>query len=148
MHLRATGHDVRWHAGPSYGARLARLGIPHVPFKRAREINGDTIAEHFPERASLRGMALIRFDGRHIFVGNTTRFFEDLRELDAAFSFDVLIYDIGFFAMRLVKAKLGQRMYAVDIAPSGESDPDLPPDFGGCCTTSRRSRLRRARRRR
>lgn len=131
MHLRAAGHDVRWYAGPSYGSRLERLGIPHFPFKRAREINGDTIADHFPERARLRGMALIRFDGRHIFVGNTTYFFEDLRELDAAFPFDVLICDMGFFAMRLVKAKLGKRVYAVDIAPSGESDPDLPPNFVG-----------------
>lgn len=131
MHLRAAGHDVRWYAGPSYAARLVRLGIPHLPFTRAREINGDTIANHFPERARLRGMALIRFDGRHIFVGNTTHFFEDLCEVDAAFPFDALVCDIGFFAMRLVKAKLGKPVYAVDIAPSGESDPYVPPNFVG-----------------
>ncbi len=34
MHLKAAGHDVRWYTGPSYAAKLERLGIPHYPFRR------------------------------------------------------------------------------------------------------------------
>ncbi len=64
MHLKAAGHDVRWYAGPSYAAKLERLGIPHFPFQRATEINQDNIGELFPERAKLRGPALIRFEAQ------------------------------------------------------------------------------------
>jgi len=131
VHLKESGHDVRWYCGPSYAPKLAKLGIPHFVYKRAREINGDNIAEFFPERAKLSGMALIKFEGRHIFVGNTTNFFEDIRDIDAEFPFDVLICDIAFFAMKLIKEKLGKRVYAVDVANSNESGKDVPPNFVG-----------------
>src|SRR5512147_244597 len=75
MHLKAADHDVRWYAGPSYAAKLARLGIPHFPFQRATEINGDNIGELFPERAQLRGLALMRFELNQIFVANTEKYF-------------------------------------------------------------------------
>src|SRR3990172_1862253 len=87
MHLKAAGHDVRWYAGPSYTAKLERLGIPHFPFHLATQINQDNIGELFPERARLRGPALIRFEARHIFVDNTENFYEDVQEIDASFPF-------------------------------------------------------------
>src|SRR5262245_27239341 len=49
MHLVEHGHDVRWYTGSSYAPKLAELGIPHFPFRRAREINAENLAEHFPE---------------------------------------------------------------------------------------------------
>ena len=70
VHLKESGHDVRWYAGPSYAKKLERMGIPYFPFKCATEVNGDNIGELFPERAKLKGMALIRFEGKHIFVSN------------------------------------------------------------------------------
>lgn len=131
VYLQERGHDVRWYCGLSYAPKLARLGIPHFVYKRAREINSDNIAEFFPERAKLSGMALIKFEGRHIFVGNTTNFFEDIRDVDAEFPFDVSICDVAFFAMKLIKEKLGKRVYAVDVANSNESGKDVPPNFVG-----------------
>ena len=131
MHLRAAGHDVRWYAGPSYAAKLERLGIPHFPFQRATEINQDNIGELFPERAKLRGPGLIRFDGKHIFVNNTENFFEDVREIDASFPFDALFCDGAFYAMKLIKEKLGKRVYAFGVAPSLETSKDVPPNFVG-----------------
>jgi len=35
IHLKAAGHDVRWYTGPSYAAKLERLGFPYYPFQRA-----------------------------------------------------------------------------------------------------------------
>jgi UDP:flavonoid glycosyltransferase YjiC (YdhE family) len=131
MHLQAAGHDVRWYAGPSYAAKLARLGIPHFPFQRATEINQNNIGERFPERAGLRGAALIRFEGKHVFVSNTNNFFEDVREIDASFPFDALFCDGAFYAMKLIKEKLGKRVYAVGVAPSLETSKDVPPNFVG-----------------
>jgi len=59
IHLRDAGHDVRWYTGASYEHRLQEMGIPLLPFKRAREINGETMPKLFPERARLKGPALI-----------------------------------------------------------------------------------------
>jgi len=131
MHLQSAGHDVRWYAGPSYAAKLARLGIPHLPFQRATEINQQNIGELFPERASLRGPALLRFETKHIFVSNTEKYFEDVREIDASFPFDALFCDAGFYAMKLVKEKLGKRVCAFGLAPSMETSKDVPPNFVG-----------------
>jgi UDP:flavonoid glycosyltransferase YjiC (YdhE family) len=131
MHLKAAGHDVRWYNGPSYAAKLERLGIPHYPFQRASEINGDNIGELFPERAKLHGPALIRFDGKHMMVINTGNYFEDIREIDASFPFDVLFCDTAFFAMKLLKEKLGKRVCAIGVAPSLETSKDVPPNFVG-----------------
>lgn len=131
MHLKAAGHDVRWYAGPSYAAKLERLGIPHFPFQRATEINQDNIGELFPERAKMRGPALIRFESKHIFVGNTENFFQDVREIDASFPFDALFCDSAFYAMKLIKEKLGKRVCAFEAGPSLESAKDVPPNFVG-----------------
>jgi len=131
MHLKAAGHDVRWYAGASYAAKLERLGIPHFPFQRATEINGDNIGELFPERARLRGPALIRFDGRLVFVSNTEKYFEDMQEIDASFPFDVLFCDAAFYAMKFIKEKLGKWVCAFGVAPSLETSKDVPPNFAG-----------------
>jgi UDP:flavonoid glycosyltransferase YjiC (YdhE family) len=131
MHLKAAGHDVRWYAGPNYTAKLEKLGIPHFPFQRATEINQDNIGELFPERARLRGPALIRFEARHIFVDNTENFYEDVREIDASFPFEALFCDSAFYAMKLVKEKLGKRVCAFEVGLSLETSKDVPPNFVG-----------------
>lgn len=131
MHLKAAGHDVRWYTGPSYAAKLQRLNIPHYPFQRATEITGDNIGELFPERAKLHGPALIRFDGKHMMVMNTGNYFEDIQEINASFPFDVLFCDVAFYAMKLVKEKLGKRVCAVGVGPSVETSKDVPPNFVG-----------------
>lgn len=131
MHLKAAGHDIRWYAGPSYATKLEKLGIQHYPFQRASEINQDNIGELFPERARLRGPALIRFEARHIFVDNTENFFEDVREIEASFPFEALLCDSAFYAMKLIKEKLGKRVCAFEVGPSLETSEDVPPNFVG-----------------
>jgi UDP:flavonoid glycosyltransferase YjiC (YdhE family) len=131
VHLKEAGHDVRWYTGPSYARKLERLGIPHFPFRRATDINGENIAELFPERARLKGPALIRFDGEKVFVSNTEKYFEDVREIDSQFPFDLLVCDAAFSAVRLIKEKLDKRVATVSPIPSLESSDDVPPNFVG-----------------
>ncbi len=131
MHLKAAGHDVRWYTGPSYAAKLKRLGIQHYPFQRASEVNGDNIGTLFPEREKLHGPALIRFDGKHMMVMNTRNYFEDVQEINASFPFDVLFCDAAFYAMQLIKEKLGKRVCSIGIGPSVETSKDVPPNFVG-----------------
>ena len=60
---------MRFYTGPSYARRLAALGVPHLPFRRATEVNGDNLAEHFPEVGELKGPKRIAFDLEKVFFG-------------------------------------------------------------------------------
>ncbi|MEZ4656105.1 MAG: glycosyltransferase [Caldilineaceae bacterium] len=131
MHLRQAGHDVRWYAGPHYSPKVERLGLPVYPYKRATEITGENLDTLFPERTKLHGPALIRFDGKTMMVTNVGNYFEDIREINESFAFDVLFCDGAFYAMQLVKEKLGKQVYTVGIGPSVETSKDVPPNFIG-----------------
>ena len=131
VRLRELGHDVRWYAGPSYAGALRDLDIAHRPFVRAREVNGDTIAELHPERTRIRGLKLIAFDFEHVFAANCEDHFLDLADLHAAEPFDALIADEGFYAMQLVKARLGVPVYGVAVSPMMGNSRDTPPNFFG-----------------
>jgi UDP:flavonoid glycosyltransferase YjiC (YdhE family) len=131
VHLREAGHEVRWYTGRNYAAKLERLGIPHFPFDRAKEINGDNIADLFPERARLRGPALLRFDFEQFFVSNVEKYFEDIREIDQTYPFDVLFCDGAFMAARLVREALHKHVCAVGPGPVLATSKDVPPNFVG-----------------
>jgi UDP:flavonoid glycosyltransferase YjiC (YdhE family) len=142
VHLRDRGHDVAWYAGPSMRGRVERLGVAFRPYSRAREITGENLPTLFPERAKLHGPALIRFDGEQIFLANTRGYFEDIREIDAGWRFDVLFGDAAFFGARPVKELLGKRVLMLEAGwESMTDDPLVPPPFLGL--TPARSLARR-----
>jgi UDP:flavonoid glycosyltransferase YjiC (YdhE family) len=129
-HLRDQGHDVRWYAGPSYAKKLADLGIPHVPFKRAREVSGENIADLFPARAGLKGPKLLSFDLEQVFVANVEHHYRDILKLHETFPFDALVCDPGFYAAHLIAAKVNPRIYSVGVGPLVVMSDDPPPFFG------------------
>lgn len=129
--LQERGHDVRWYTGPVLAGKLRELGIPLFPFKRAIEHRADNLSELYPERAKLKGPRAIGFDGEKIFASNISSFFEDIRELDRAFPFDVLVADSSMFIHRLVVHLMGKRVVAFVAIPNMESDPLVPPLFFG-----------------
>jgi UDP:flavonoid glycosyltransferase YjiC (YdhE family) len=129
-HLRDQGHDVRWYAGPSYAKKLADLGIPHVPFRRAREVSGENIADLFPARAGLKGPKLLSFDLEQVFVANVEHHYDDIVEVHETFPFDALVCDPGFYAAHLIAAKLNPRIYSIGVGPLFVLSDDPPPFFG------------------
>ena len=132
QHLHARGHDVRFYTGPSYGNRLAGLGVEHIPFRRATEVNGENLAEIYPEVEALKGPKRIAFDLEKIFFGNTQAHFEDIREIHGEFPFEALVADAAFYASYLVTEKLGVPVYAIGPGPSpAPTSPTAPPPFFG-----------------
>jgi MGT family glycosyltransferase len=131
-HLQLRGHDVRFYTGPSYARRLADLEVPHLPFRRAAEINADNLAEHFPEVEALRGPKRIAFDLEKIFFGNTRAHFEDIREIQEEFAFEALVADGAFYASYLVAERLGIPVYGIGPGPTpAPTSPTAPPPFFG-----------------
>lgn len=131
-HLQGLGHDVRWYAGPSYADRLATLGIAHLPFRAAPEINASNVNGHFPEREQLKGLRLIRFEFKNLIVGNTGAYFDDVAAIfDDEFQFDALVCDAMFYAYALVAQALRRPVHVVQPAPMMFSSMDTPPNFAG-----------------
>src|SRR5664279_4413742 len=95
LQLQQLGHEVRFYAGPSFADRLERLRIPHVPFSRAVEINGQNLAEHFPDIVKLKGPKRIAFDARNIFFANIPAHYQDIVVLHRDFPFEVLVHDLS-----------------------------------------------------
>jgi len=131
MRLKDRGHDVRWYTGPTFAGKLQALGIEHFPFRRAIEHRADNLNELYPERAKLKGPLAIGFDGEKIFASNISNFFEDIRELNADFPFDVAVADSSMFIHRLVSHLLGKPLVNFVAIPNMESDPMVPPLFFG-----------------
>ena len=130
VHLKEQGNDVRWYAGPSYAGKLVDIGIPHVPFRRAREVSGQNIAELFPERARLKGPKLLSFDLEQVFVANVEHHYRDILDVHETFPFDALVCDPGFYAAHLIAAKINRRVYTVGVGPLVVLSDDPPPFFG------------------
>ncbi len=131
VHLRERGHDVRWYAGPSYQRKLADLGIPIFPFRRAREVTGENIAELHPERARLKGPKLIAFDGEMIFAEPAEGHYRDLLDVHAEFGFEALFCDPAFYAAKPVADSLSVPVYTLGIWPMNAPSRDVPPPFFG-----------------
>jgi UDP:flavonoid glycosyltransferase YjiC (YdhE family) len=130
--LRREGHDVRFYAGRSFAGRLERLGVPHVPFRRAAEINGQNLAGHFPEIDKLKGPRRVGFDVEKIFFAPIPAHYAYVVELHAGFPFEVLVNDGPFYAAYPVTGKLGIPAYGIAPVPTptAKSAGAPPPFFG------------------
>ena len=133
VHLRKRGHDVRWYTAPSYAAKLAALEVPHFPFARARDINGENLAEHYPEYKDLGlGPKAIAFALEKVFFVNLEAHLHDIIELSEKFPFEAILFDGAFYAGRLVAEKLRVAAYPVWAAPTpAPVSKTAPPPFFG-----------------
>ena len=131
-HLRLDGHDIRFYTGPGYARRLADLDVPHLPFRWAKEVNGENLAEHFPGVEKLKGPKRIAFDLEKIFFGNVGAHFQDIREIHEGFPFEALVADGAFYAAYLVAKKLQVPVYGIGPGPTpAPTSPTAPPPFFG-----------------
>ena len=105
VQLAQRGHDVRWYAGQTYGARLDRLGMPWFPYRHATEIMASNINDLFPERAKLKGPKLISFELDTFFVSQVENHFQDISAIRHEWAFDALVCDGALYAELLVADK-------------------------------------------
>lgn len=130
VELAARGHDVRWYAGPTYGARVDRLGMPWFPYERATEVMAGNLNELFPERAALKGPKLISFELDKFFVSQVENHFEDIALIRGEWEFDAMVCDGALYAEALVAESLDVPVFAVGLTMV-MPNPDGPPPFFG-----------------
>ncbi len=128
VHLKRSGHDVRWYTGKKYQGKVEKLGIPFYPFKKAIDFSAGEPDQIFPERKEHKGqIAKLKFDIKHAFVLRGPEYFEDIKEINASFPFDILIADNCFTGISFVKQLLEKPVLAVGVVPLSETSKDLPP---------------------
>jgi len=128
VHLKNLGHDVRWYTGKKYQPKLEKLEIPFYPIKRAIDFSAGEPDQIFPERKFYKSqIAKLKFDIKHAFVLRGPEFYEDLREIESSFPFDILIADNCFTGIPYVKQLLEKPVIAIGVIALPETSKDLPP---------------------
>lgn len=131
-YLQAQGCDVRWYTGSSYAPKMAKLGIPLFPFRKAVEVTGENLEELFPEREKIKGQVKkLVFDMIHVFIRQAPKFIDDMQDIRKEFPFDVVIAECTFTAIPLIKKVLKVPVVGIGIVPLVETSRDLaPPGLG------------------
>ena len=128
IHLKNSGHDVRWYTGSKYERKIKALGFTYYPLKKAIDFSTGEPDQVFPERKNQKGLiAKLKFDIRHAFVLRGPEFYEDIREINGSFPFDIMIADNCFTGIPFVKQLLGKPVIAIGVMPLVETSKDLPP---------------------
>lgn len=130
VRLAERGHDVRWYAGPTYGARLDRLGMQWFPYRAATEVMAGNLGDLYPERARLRGPKLISFELDKFFVGQVENHFQDIVAIMDEWPFEALLCDGALYAEQLVAESLRLPVFAVGLTTVMPDDKGPPPFFG------------------
>jgi len=132
VHLKSLGHDVRWYTQEIYKQKIEKLGIQHYPFVKHPQLNAENFQNAFAERELAKSqIAKFKFDLEHLFIRRSPEVLEDLEAIHKEFPFELLIADILFLALPLVKARLKIPVIAAGIVPVTESSKDLPPSGMG-----------------
>lgn len=130
VELMGRGHDVRWYAGPTYGARLDRLGMPWFAYDRATEVMASNLDELFPQRAALKGPQLISFDLDKFFVSQVENHYQDMAAIKDGWPFEALVCDGALYAELLVAESLHLPVFAVGLTMVMPDAHGPPPFFG------------------
>jgi UDP:flavonoid glycosyltransferase YjiC (YdhE family) len=146
LHLKSLGYEIGWYVGAAYEAKVRSMGIQYFPQREALDITADNIDEYYPERATTKsGIAKLCFDLEHFFIRRMPGFYTDIQEVHQEFPFDLMIAEMTFTAIPLVKEKMKIPVIAVGIIPNAETSKDLPPmGLGMTPSTSALGRLKQA----
>ncbi|MEP6631320.1 MAG: hypothetical protein ABJA89_12665, partial [Lapillicoccus sp.] len=130
VQLRDRGHDVRWYAGPTYGARLDRLGMSWFPYERATEVMASNLNDLYPERTRLKGPQLISFELDTFFVSQVENHFLDMAAIRGDWPYEALVCDGALYAEQLVAEALHVPVFAVGLTMVMPDAQGPPPFFG------------------
>ncbi|HWH95764.1 MAG TPA: glycosyltransferase [Baekduia sp.] len=128
--LTGRGHDVFWHTGARYRARVEASGAAYLPFIDAWDIDAGNLDAQFPGRAQTKGLARFTFDMREIFIKMVPDQIADLERHVANVQPDLLIVEPSYgAAAAVVQQRCGLpwvtfgigalMMRSIDTAPFG-----------------------------
>jgi len=128
VHLKQLGHDVRWYTGRRFQDKIEKLGVQYYPLVRAIDFSAGEPDEIFPQRKNYESqVARLKFDIKHAFVLRGPEFYEDIKEINGEFEFDLMVADVAFTGIPFVKQKLNKPIISIGVMPLAETSKDLAP---------------------
>jgi MGT family glycosyltransferase len=94
--LTARGHDVFWHTGPKYRAKVEAEGAHYLPLIDTLDLDPGRLDEQFPGRAETHGLGRFKFDIREIFIKMVPAQLADLRRHVANVQPDLLVVEPSY----------------------------------------------------
>jgi UDP:flavonoid glycosyltransferase YjiC (YdhE family) len=91
--LTARGHDVFWHTGARYRAKVEATGAAHLPYVDAWDVDAGNLDAQFPGRAATKGLERFKFDMREIFIKMVPDQIADLERHVANVQPDLLVVE-------------------------------------------------------
>jgi MGT family glycosyltransferase len=128
VHLKNQGYDVRFYAAQVYREKIGKMGIPHYPFVRARELDVNKIDETFPDRKNHKSqIAKLNHDIINVFIRQGPEYYADMKAIHQQFPFELLIGDILFTGIPFVTDLMKIPTIGVGVVPITQNSKDLPP---------------------
>lgn len=128
VQLLQQGHDVRWYTGAGYREKVEKHGIRFYPCVKALDFSLGNPEELLPGRNRIKSkLGKLKFDIEHGFVRRSTEYFDDIKDINRHFDFDLMIADVLFTATPFVKHKLYKPVISIGVMPLTETSVDLPP---------------------
>ncbi len=139
-HLQKVGYDVRWYVQELYKEKLEKMDIPFYPYVHAPQLNQLNFESYFADRINYKSpSAKFRFDLEHLFIGTVKKNINDLEDIYAVFPFDLVVTDIMFFSIPIIKAVFKVPVIAAGVIPLSKTSKGLPPVGLGLTPTNRLS---------
>lgn len=128
VHLKKLGYEVRWYTQDYYRLKIEKLGIKHCPFVVPPQLNQENFHHAFPEREKLKSQIdRFRFDMKQFFILRCPEILTDLENIHQEYPFELVIADVLFLALPLVRQRLRVKTVVAGIIPVNETSADLPP---------------------
>lgn len=125
--LVEAGHHVRVVTGRRWAAATTAVGAGHLPLPAEADLDETTLAQRFPGRAGLRGLAAPRFDMTRIFLDPVPG---QLAAVDAALAeqTDVVVAEPLFLAAWPLVGRAGAPpVLTLGTMPLIVTNPAMPP---------------------
>jgi UDP:flavonoid glycosyltransferase YjiC (YdhE family) len=128
--LTARGHDVFWHTGPKYRAKVEATGAAYLPLIDTIDLDPGRLDEQFPGRADTHGLGRFKFDMREIFIKLVPDQIADLSRHVANVEPDLLVVEPSYGgAATVLHERVGLPWVTFGIGPLMMQSADTAP-FG------------------
>jgi MGT family glycosyltransferase len=128
VHLKSLGADVRWYSSRTYTEKLKKMQIPHYPFIKAIDVEGNDFDKVFPDRAKHKSqIAKLKYDIIHAFILRGPEYYADIMNIYKEFRFDLVVADCAFTGIPFIKDLMAIPVVSIGVMPLCETSKDLPP---------------------
>jgi UDP:flavonoid glycosyltransferase YjiC (YdhE family) len=137
VYLKNEGADVRWYSSETYRHKLNKMQVPHYPFRKAVDVQGNNFDEAFPGRKEKKSqIGKLKFDIIHAFILRGPEYYADIVDIYREFPFELMVADCAFTGIPFVKELMSIPVVSIGVLPLTETSVDLPPGGLGMIPSS------------